>query len=53
MERVRTRLLCGLLVLGLGVSAQSERPWERYLHEVMTAEDVESAAWEETYELLC
>lgn len=53
MEKVRTMMLCGLLVLGLSAGAQSERPWERYLHEVMTAEDVESAAWEETYELLC
>ncbi len=34
-------------------SAQSERPWETYLNEVMTIEDVGTAAWEEMYELLC
>ena len=35
------------------VLAQSGHEWERYLNEVMTAEDVGSAAWEETYDLLC
>jgi len=30
-----------------------EHPWEEYLNEVMTAEDAESASWEQTYELLC
>ena len=33
--------------------AQETRPWEQYLNEVMTAEDAGSAAWEQTYELLC
>lgn len=37
----------------LGMSAQEERPWNQYLNEVMTAEDAESASWEETYDLLC
>ena len=32
--------------------AQEVRPWERYLNEVMTAEDAESEAWERTCELL-
>ena len=41
------------LMLGISVSAQSERPWETYLNEVMTIEDVGAAAWEEMYELLC
>ena len=36
-----------------GVQAQSEHGWETYLNEVMTAEDVGTAQWEETYELLC
>ena len=33
--------------------AQSGHEWEKYLNEVMTAEDVGSAPWEETYDLLC
>ena len=41
------------LMLGMSVSAQSEREWETYLNEVMTIEDVGTAAWEEMYELLC
>lgn len=35
------------------VQAQSGHEWERYLNEVMTAEDAGSAAWEDTYNLLC
>ena len=41
------------LMLGMSVSAQSEREWETYLNEVMTIEDVGTAAWEEMYEQLC
>ena len=41
------------LILGISVSAQSERSWETYLNEVMTIEDVGTAAWEEMYEQLC
>ena len=41
------------LVVSLGINAQEGRPWEQYLGEVMTAEDAESTAWEETYEQLC
>ena len=37
----------------LPAGAQSVHAWEAYLNEVMTAEDVETAAWEDTYELLC
>ena len=33
--------------------AQSEREWETYLNEVITIEDVGTAAWEEMYEQLC
>lgn len=43
-------MLCWLPLMGY---AQEGRPWERYLNEVMTVEDAESAAWEEMYELLC
>ena len=39
--------------LALGMKAQEVRPWERYLNEVMTQEDMASTAWEQTYELLC
>lgn len=43
-----------LLLLPVVVCAQTERrPWEMYLGEMMTVEDVGTAQWEETYELLC
>ena len=35
------------------VQAQSGHEWERYLNEVMTAEDASSVTWEDTYDLLC
>lgn len=50
---MKTRIVCLLLGFVLGVTAQEQRPWEQYLNEVMTAEDAESEAWEQTYELLC
>lgn len=40
-------------MVSLGAYAQAEHPWEKYLNEVMTAEDAESEAWEQTYDLLC
>ena len=49
---MRTQLLCLLLGLALGAKAQT-RPWEQYLNDVMTQEDMASAAWEQTYDLLC
>ncbi|MBR0166287.1 MAG: helix-hairpin-helix domain-containing protein [Prevotella sp.] len=49
---MRTFYLLVALVLGMGASAQEARPWERYVNEVMTQEDAESEAWEDTYELL-
>ena len=33
--------------------AQEVRPWEQYLNEVMTQEDMASSTWEQTYDLLC
>lgn len=44
-----------LLMLSLGVKAQDVqlRPWEVYLNEVMTLEDVESESLETVYDLLC
>ena len=48
-------VLVGLFVL-LGASvgvAQEVRPWEVYLGELSTQDDVESTEWEDTYEMLC
>ena len=45
-------MVCLLFWLALGVNAQT-RPWEAYLNEVMTQEDMASASWEQTYDLLC
>ena len=42
-----------LLVLSLCANAQSDYIWEKYLNEVMSAEDMESAEWEDSYEMLC
>ena len=39
--------------MAVGVKAQAQRPWEMYLNEVMTQEDMASSAWEQTYDLLC
>ena len=50
---MKTQLVTLLLVLPLGVKAQETHPWEQYLNQVMTAEDAESEAWEQTYDLLC
>ena len=37
----------------LFTSTAQTRPWEAYLNEVMTQEDMASASWEQTYDLLC
>lgn len=39
--------------LSLFTSTAQTRPWEAYLNEVMTQEDMASASWEQTYDLLC
>lgn len=39
--------------MSLGASAQEEHPWMEALNEVMTLEDAGTAAWEDTYQLLC
>lgn len=50
----RLMLFLGGFHLSLSISkAQETRPWEQYLNEVMTTEDAGSAAWKQTYELLC
>lgn len=33
--------------------AQTERPWEKYFHELSTIEDDESSSWQEIYDDLC
>jgi len=50
---MRTRIVCLLVAMAVGVKAQAQRPWEMYLNEVMTQEDMASSAWEQTYDLLC
>lgn len=50
MRNLAVLLLC---FLSLTATGQGERPWEQVLASVMTAEDMESADWEDTYELLC
>lgn len=50
---MRTQIVSLLLWLALGATAQEVRPWEQYLNEVMTQDDMASSAWEQTYELLC
>ena len=32
---------------------QGTHPWEQMLASIMTAEDIESSEWEDTYEMLC
>lgn len=58
---MKARIMCLTLMMYVIVSAAQEKqharsmvhPWEQYLNEVMTAEDVESNTWEQTCELLC
>jgi len=41
------------LLFVLTVSGQDRRPWEQLLAEVLNAEDMETEAWEDTYDMLC
>ena len=52
---MKARIVTLLLMLSVGVKAQDVqlRPWEVYLNEVMTLEDVESESLETVYDLLC
>ncbi|MBR5749130.1 MAG: helix-hairpin-helix domain-containing protein [Prevotella sp.] len=50
---MKAQIVCVLLMMSLAAKAQSAREWETYLREVITVEDVGSAAWEEMYEQLC
>lgn len=49
---MRTPIVLLFMSLSCILPAQSVHEWERYLNEVMIAEDVGSAAWEDTYDLL-
>lgn len=56
MKRLLTPfLLLSLTILMPHAMAQDQgaRPWEQTLASVMTAEDMESDTWEDTYDLLC
>ena len=50
---MKSQFVLWLCLWPLVLCAQEERPWNQYLNEVMTAEDMESSQWEETYEWLC
>ena len=50
---MKALIMAILMAVPWGLQAQEGRPWERYLNEVMTAEDAERESWERTYELLC
>ena len=45
--------LITLTLLCTGMAAQDGRAWEQTLASMMTAEDMESEEWEDTYEMLC
>ena len=49
----RLLLLLAAFHLSLFTSTAQTRPWEQYLNEVMTQEDMASSTWEQTYDLLC
>ena len=50
---MRTLTAIILLLLTLTACGQTERPWDELLAEAMTAEDMEAADWEDTYDMLC
>lgn len=50
---MRTQIVLLFMWMSWTVQAQSGHEWERYLNEVMTAEDAGSVTWEDTYDLLC
>jgi len=50
---MKAQIVFVLWLTSLSVHAQTGRVWESYLNDVMTAEDMGSSQWEETYDLLC
>jgi len=53
MTIMRACLTIVLCMVSLTVAAQGGRPWEQLLAETLTAEDMETDEWEDTYDLLC
>ena len=45
--------MVALVLLCLDMAGQDVRPWEQTLASMMTAEDMETTEWEDTYEMLC
>ena len=50
---LKTVVVVLLLILPIAASSQEGRPWEELLANVLTAEDLDAATWEDTYEMLC
>ena len=50
---MRIKFILLLFIVSLGSYAQEEHLWDRYLGQVMTAEDMEAEGWQQNYELLC
>ena len=50
---MRTQIVLLFMWMSWTAQAQSGHEWEKYLNEVMTAEDAGSVTWEDTYDLLC
>lgn len=50
---MKTLLTIIIMLFCLNMTGQNIRPWEQTLAGIMTAEDMESAEWEDTYEMLC
>ena len=50
---MKAQIVLLFMVTSLSVGAQDSYQWEKYLNEVMSAEDMESAEWEDSYEMLC
>ena len=50
---MKAQVVFVFLAMSLSVNAQSGYQWEKYLGEVMSADDMESAEWEDCYEMLC
>ena len=46
-------LALAMMLPWLNAAGQNARPWEQALAGIMTAEDMEAAEWEDTYEMLC
>lgn len=50
---MKAQMVFVFLAISLSVNAQSGNVWERYLSEVMSADNMETAEWEDCYETLC